>query len=134
VNVVFRLTSPLDAETEAVVTQVVDCALEVHKQLGPGLLESIYSDAFALELDHRKLRFERERPVQIYYRGKPLRIQRVDLMVEDRVLVEIKAVDRLHAVDQAQVLSYLKATRLRIGLLVHFNNDRLKGHIRRIIL
>jgi GxxExxY protein len=55
----FRLTSPLDDETEAVVTQVVDCALEVHKQLGPGLLESIYSEAFALELDHRKLRFER---------------------------------------------------------------------------
>ena len=88
---VFRLTSPLDAETEAVVAQVVDCALEVHKQLGPGLLESIYSDAFALELDHRKLPFERERPVQIYYRDKPLRIQRVDLIVEDRVLIKIKA-------------------------------------------
>jgi len=130
----FRLPSPLDEETERVVTDVVDCALEVHRQLGPGLLEAIYADAFGLELQYRKLRFEREKPFQIYYRERPLRIQRIDLIVEDKVLIEIKAVERLHAVHQAQVLAYLKATGLRIGLLMNFNNDLLKGHIRRIIL
>ena len=128
------LPSPLDDDTEKIVTEVIDCALEVHRQLGPGLLESIYAEALGLELEHRGLCFEREKPVQIFYREKALRMQRIDLIVEARVLIEIKAVDRLHPVHRAQVLSYLLASGLRIGLLINFNNDLLKGHVKRIIL
>lgn len=130
----FRLPSPLSPATEAIVTSVVDSALEVHRRLGPGLLEAIYGDAFAIELEHRRIEFEREKQVPIYYRDRLLRVHRVDLVVMNEVLVELKAVDRLALVHQAQVLSYLRATQLRIGLLVNFNTDRLKGSIRRIIL
>ena len=108
-------------------TDVIECALEVHRQLGPALLESIYAEALGLELGYRGLRFEREKPVQIFYREQALRVQRIDLIGEARVLVEVKAVDRLHPVHRAQVLSYLRATGLRSGLSMNFNNDRLKN-------
>ena len=130
----FRLPSPLTAATEAIVTSVVDSALEVHRRLGPGLLESIYGDALAIELDYRGIAFERERPLPIYYRDHLLRIHRIDMVVMNEVLVELKAVERLALVHQAQVISYLRASQLRIGLLINFNSDRLKGSIRRVIL
>jgi GxxExxY protein len=108
--------------------------LKVHRRLGPGLLESIYGDALAIELDYRKIPFEREWPVSIYYRDQLLRVQRIDMVVMNQILLELKAVERLALVHQAQVISYLRASQLRIGLLINFNSDRLKGSIIRIIL
>lgn len=130
----LRIPSPLEPETENIVTNVIDGAVAVHKELGPGLLERTYADAMSIELRHRKIRFEREREILLFYRGEPLRTHRIDLIVEDRMLLELKAVDRLAPVHRAQVLSYLKASRLRLGLLINFNADWLRGNIRRIIL
>lgn len=130
----LRLASPVPPSTEAIATNVIDSALEVHRQLGPGLLEAIYADAMTIELEHRGVRFEREREVLLYYRERPLRVQRLDLVVENVVVIELKAIERLAAVHQAQMLSYLRAANLRPGLLMNFNSAWLKGNIRRIIL
>jgi GxxExxY protein len=130
----LRLPSPLDAQTEELVTQIIDGAVAVHSALGPGLLERTYADAMTIELDYRGIKFEREREVALFYRGKRLKSHRIDLVVEGTVLLELKAVDRLAPIHQAQVLSYLKASNLRIGLLINFNANWIKGNIRRIIL
>lgn len=130
----MRLPSTLPEATEAVVRGVIGGALEVHRRLGPGLLEAIYVDALTIELEIRGLRFERERQVLMHYRGRPLRSQRVDLIVEGQVIVEVKAVDRFDPVHQAQVLSYLRATGLRVGLLMNFHRQFLKSGLRRIVL
>jgi GxxExxY protein len=127
-------SSPFSESLERIVHDTIGCALEVHRQLGPGLLEAIYADALAIELDLQKLRFHREFEIAIQYRGIPLRLHRVDLVVEGQVLVEIKAVERMHPLYHAQVLSYLRASGLRIGLLINFNSHLLKEGIKRIVL
>ncbi|MEO5740294.1 MAG: GxxExxY protein [Vicinamibacterales bacterium] len=130
----LRVQSPLSDETERIVTEVIDAAVAVHAALGPGLLESIYSDAMSIELAFRDLTCERERAVMLYFRGHPLRVQRLDFVVQGRILLELKAVERLAPVHQAQVLSYLKASGLRVALLINFNCAGLRGQIRRFVL
>lgn len=112
----------------------IGCGLEVHKRLGPGLLEGIYGDALAIELDLAQLAFERELAIPVHYRGHQLRSHRVDLIVEGQVLVELKAIERMDALHQAQVMSYLKASGLRVGLLMNFNSRFLRDGLRRIVL
>jgi GxxExxY protein len=128
------ISSTLPQETEAVVERVIGCALTVHRQLGPGFLESIYAAAMALELTAAGLPFERERAVAVNYRGTLIGGQRVDLIVANAVLVEIKAVARLDPVFQAKLISYLKTTGLRAGLLINFNTALLKEGLKRIVL
>jgi GxxExxY protein len=128
------ISSTLPHETEAVIDRVIGCALSVHRQLGPGFLESIYATAMALELAAAGLRFERERTVSVSYRGTLIGGQRVDLIVADAVIVEIKAVTRLDPVFQAKLISYLKTTGLRAGLLINFNMPLLKEGLKRIVL
>ena len=130
----LRIASPLPAEIEHFATEIVDAAFEVHKELGPGLLESIYGAAMTIELERRSIPFEREREVLLYYKERPLRMQRLDLVVGGAVLVELKAVERLNPTHHAQVLSYLRASKLRLGLLINFNSAVIKGQIRRVIL
>jgi GxxExxY protein len=130
----LRLPSPLSQSTELIVTQTIDSALAVHRHLGPGLLEAIYADAMAIELDYRGLKVERQRQVILYFRDRPLRQHRLDMVIAGEVLVELKAVDRLHPVHHAQVLTYLRASRLKIGLLINFKAVLLKGNIKRVIL
>jgi GxxExxY protein len=125
--------SPLEREVDAVVHRTIGCALSVHRTLGPGFLESIYHRALRLELEHQQLKYETERPVPISYRGNLLHSHRVDLIVESCLVVEIKAVERLERVHTSQVVSYLRATNMRVGLLINFNTDWLKGSIRRIV-
>ena len=129
-----RVSSTLDEATEAIVSRVIGAAIAVHTALGPGLLEAIYADAMAIELEWLGLCFERERTVSLQYREQPLRVQRLDLVVEGRVLVEIKAIERLHLVHQAQVMSYLRASGLRVGLLMNFNAYLLRDGLRRIVM
>jgi GxxExxY protein len=129
----LRIASPLPGAVEAVISTIIDGAVEVHSRLGPGLLESIYADAFCIELEHRGLRFERERKVLLEYRGRPLRKHQLDLVVESAVLVELKAVERLNRVHQAQILSYLRSSGLAVGLLMNFNCDWIRGNIRRFV-
>jgi GxxExxY protein len=130
----LRVNSPLPKATEQIVTQIIDGAVEVHRQLGPGLLEDIYADALAIELEHRCIAFERQRKVQLFYRERPLRVHHLDLVVENQILVELKAVERLAPIHQAQVLSYLRSSTLRVALLINFNAEWLKGNIRRFVL
>ena len=130
----IRILSPLPDATERVVQTVIGAAIEVHKALGPGLLESIYADAMAIELEFKNIRHERQKSVLLTYRERPLRSQRIDLVVEDQVLVELKATERLQPVHHAQVISYLRASGLRVGLLLNFNSHLLRESIRRIVL
>jgi GxxExxY protein len=104
----LRVVSPLDDATEKLITLIIGCAIAVHKALGPGLLESIYRRALCIELAAAGLSFEVERQVPVTYRGTLLCHQRLDIIVEGQVLIEIKAVERLAPIHYAQVLCYLK--------------------------
>jgi GxxExxY protein len=123
----------LDSRTEALVTATIDCAMIVHRSLGPGFLERAYERAFHLELAAQGLSFDAQREVTVTYRDTQLMAQRVDLIVAGSVLVEIKAVARIEPIFVSQVVSYLKATGLRVGLLINFNSVLLKDGLRRIV-
>ena len=113
--------------------EIIGAAMEVHRELGCGFLEYVYEEALCYELNLRKISFEREKDLDIYY--KTLLISkkyRADLIVENKVIVEIKATQGLTEVDEAQLLNYLKATKLRIGILLNFGNKSLE--IKRRIL
>ncbi len=114
--------------------QIIGAAIEVHRVLGPGLLESIYEEALTVELGLRGIDFERQVEVDVVYKGHVIKGQRLDLLIESQVVVEIKAVTRLPDVAMAQVLSYLKATTLKRGLLLNFGCPRLVDGIKRISL
>lgn len=127
-------SSPLDPDCESIVTRVLDAGFTVHHTLGPGFLESIYRTALHLELDARHIPFECEKPVEVLYRRYRIPGQRVDLIVAGRVLVELKAVKQLEGIHQAIVISYLKTTGLRIGLLMNFHAVLFKDGVKRIVL
>ena len=114
--------------------QIVDAALKVHKALGPGLLESAYEVCLAYELRRRGLRVVAQWPLPVVYDGVRLDAgYRVDLLVEDRAIVELKAVEALLPIHQAQLLSYLKLSGCKVGLLINFHVVKLKDGIKRIV-
>ena len=115
-------------------TRIIGCGLEVHKRLGPGFFESIYVRALCYELERSGLSYERERSIGIPYRDIVIPGGRVDLVVEGAVVVEVKSVARLEPIHEAQVLSYLRSTRLRAGLLMNFRTVRLKDGLQRVVL
>jgi GxxExxY protein len=119
---------------EELTERIIGCAIEVHRALGPGLLESTYAGTLAVELSHRGISFDRQRRVPLEYRGVSIGDYRIDLVVENRVVVEIKSVLKLEPVFEAQVLTYLKISRLRVGLLLNFNKGVLKDGIKRLVL
>src|SRR5258706_436796 len=123
----------LSTEQEAVVTAVIGCGIAVHRELGPGFKECIYHRAFRLELDSRSLSFESDKPILVKYRGWLIPGQQIDLIVAGTVLVELKAVPRLRPLHQYQVRSYLRTTRLPVGLLLNFNTPLLKDGMQRIV-
>jgi GxxExxY protein len=129
----LRVSSPLTADQERIVSASMDGAFTVHRTLGPGFRERIYERAYCLELGSRGLRFETEKPILVKYKQWEIPGQKVDLVVEDVVLVEIKAVPRLLPVHRAQVISYLKTLGLRVGLLINFNVPVLKDGFKRIV-
>lgn len=114
--------------------RIIGCAIEVHRDLGAGLLESAYQTALCFERAHRGIRFERERLVPLVYRGMRIGDYRPDLIVEETVVVEVKSVLRFEPVFTAQMLTYLRITGLRVGLLLNFNNTVLLNGIKRIVL
>jgi GxxExxY protein len=113
--------------------RVIGCAIAVHRSLGPGLLESAYDGAFCIELAHRRLQFLRQVQSPIEYRGLPVGAYRLDFLVEDSLVVELKSVERMDYVYVAQMLTYLRATGKRLGLILNFNVPALKSGIRRVI-
>jgi len=114
--------------------QVIGAAVEVHRHLGPGFLESVYEEALAVELRLRKVSFLRQHPVAVLYKDCRVGDARPDLLVDDELVVEIKAVERLAPVHTAQVISYLKALDIRLGLLLNFKVGLLKQGIQRVVL
>ena len=122
-------------ETEnGLAREVVDAALEVHRELGPEYLESVYEEALGVELDLREVVFERQVPVAVHYKGQSVGEGRLDLLVGGELIIELKAVEALLPVHKAQVLSYLKASRKQLALLINFNVPLIKNGIKRIIL
>jgi GxxExxY protein len=117
-----------------VTERIIGCAIEVHRVLGPGLLEAMYQSSICIELQNSKLAYEGQVLVPAQYKGCLLGEYRVDLIVEDMVVVEIKSVEQLHQVFEAQVLTYLRLTGKRVGLLLNFNSRVLKDGIKRLIL
>ena len=114
--------------------QVVDAGLEVHRNLGPGFFESVYEEALAVELHLRKVPFERQVPIGVNYKGFSVGESRLDLLVDKCLVVELKAVEYIAPVHVAQALSYLKASRLTLALLITFNVRILRQGIRRVVL
>lgn len=114
--------------------QIIAAAIEVHRILGPGLLESIYEEALCHELSLRNISFERQKEVDVIYKKKAIKGQRIDLLVKSEVVVEIKSVRRLDDVFTAQVLSYLKSTGLKRGLLINFGENKLVSGLKRLSL
>ena len=113
---------------------VIGCAIEVHRGLGPGLLESVYERTLAFELESNGLFVQRQVPVPIVYKGVNLEMGfRMDLLVERRVPVEIKSVEAINAVFEAQTLTQLKLSNLRLALLINFNAVALRSGIRRFV-
>jgi GxxExxY protein len=123
-----------DAERLNQVTEtIIGAAIEVHRSLGPGLLESAYEACLALELRARGLKVEQQKPLPIVYKEVQLDCgYRIDLLVEDSVIVELKAIDQLLPIHQAQLLSYLKLSGLSVGLIINFNVRLLKDGVKRI--
>ena len=118
-----------------VTEKIIGCALNVHKALGPGLLESAYKECLYYELDKSGVPVEKEKPMPLIYQEVRMDCgYRVDLLVEHCVIVEIKAVEALNDVHMAQVMTYMKLAECRIGLLMNFNVRLLKDGIKRIIL
>lgn len=114
--------------------RIIGCAIEVHRQLGPGLLEGTYESALCIELESAGLKFVRQPVFPVVYKGQVIGEYRVDLIVEDAVVVELKSVERFDPIFEAQVLTYLKVTGKRIGLLMNFNSRLLRDGIKRFVL
>jgi GxxExxY protein len=130
----MRLSSPLTAEAEGAMTETIGCAIAVHRALGPGFLESIYKKAMRIELEVRKIAYECERRVKVKYRDVLIDGQRVDLIIKGLIVVELKSVMRLDDVHTSQLVSYLRTTGLRGGLLINFRVPLLQQGLRRVVL
>jgi GxxExxY protein len=118
---------------QIVSNKIIGCAIEVHRTLGAGLLESPYQTALCVELGFQGIRFDRQRKHTLEYRGQVIGEYIPDLIVEDTVVVEIKSVLRLEPVFTAQLLTYLRITGLHVGLILNFNQNVLKDGIKRVV-
>ena len=119
---------------QLVTEQIIGCAIEVHRDLGAGLLERPYLLGLCVEMAHRGIRFERERVIALEYRGQRIGDYIPDLVVEKKVVVEIKSCLRFEDVFTAQMLTYLRLTKLRVGLILNFNKRVLRDGIKRVVL
>ena len=122
-------------DQEEIGKQVVDCAFQVHKTLGAGLLENIYEAAFIWELENRNISFETQKEIPIQYKSHNLDLKyRLDLLIGNKIIVELKCVERLSPIHDAQILTYLKLMDLRLGYLINFNVPMIKNGIKRKVL
>jgi len=122
-----------EPKLDALAHAVIGRAIEVHRILGPGLLESIYEEALCVELSSAGVPFERQVPLKVHYKQRSIGIVKLDLLVDRQLVVELKTVERLAPVHMAQLLSYLAFTRLSLGLLINFNVIELRQGIKRAV-
>lgn len=130
----MRLPSPLTAHAELAMGETIRCAVRVHRELGPGFLESIYRKAMCVELDAAGLSYESERAVSVKYRDVDITGQRVDLVVEGEIIAELKSIVRVDQIHVSQLISYLRTTGLRGGLLINFRVPVLYRGLKRVVL
>ena len=129
----LRLVSNLSEKHEQLINKVIGAAIEVHKNLGPGLLESAYEECLCHEFDLRKLSYERQKELPIEYKGAKLDCgYRLDVVVAQSLILELKACESLEPIHEAQLLTYLKLTGIKVGLLINFNLPVLKDGIKRL--
>ena len=122
-------------EFDALSNQVIGCAIEVHRELGPGLLESTYEQCLAFELDQAGLEYKRQPPLPVQYKGRLLECgYRIDMLVQGCLILELKSVDAILGIHQAQLLTYMKLAGIKTGLLINFNVQQLKSGIKRFVL
>jgi len=114
--------------------RIIACAIEVHKRLGPGLLERLYTEAMVIEMGLDGLKVEKNVRIPVEYRGRPIGEYIIDLLVEDMVILELKSVERHDPIFEAQILSYMKLTGKRVGLLINFNSKMVKDGIKHFVL
>ncbi len=125
-------SSPSSHSPDRLTQEIIGAAIEVHKVLGPGLLESIYEEALCYELELRGLNSVRQVSIDVVYKDRVIKGQRIDLIVEEEVILELKSSSKLPEVVMAQTLSYLKATGLKRGLVINFGEKRLVDGVKRI--
>jgi GxxExxY protein len=119
-------------ETNEITKKIIGCAISVHKELGPGLLESAYEECLSHELEKCGLEIRRQQPTPVIYKDIKLDCgYRIDILVENKVIVELKVVDAINSVHEAQVLTYMKFSQKSVGLLINFNVALLKDGIKR---
>ncbi|NDV64086.1 GxxExxY protein [Bacteroides sp. 224] len=125
----------VDKEINDLSYKIIGCAYRVHKELGPGLLESTYEACLCYELEKENLFFEKQKELPVIYMNQKLDCgYRIDILVENKVIIELKSVDQLLPIHTAQVMSYLKLSKLHLGLLINFNQTNLQHGIRRYVL
>lgn len=125
---------PVDMPENAITERIIKCTIAVHRELGPGLLENVYEEAMDIECSMDGLVVQRQLRIPVLYRGKTIGDYKPDMLVNDLVVVEIKSVERFDPVFEAQVSTYLKITRKRVGLLINFNSRLVKDGIKRFVL
>ena len=129
-----KVTKDTKKKSDILSKKIVGAAIEVHRHLGPGLLESAYEQALCYELSQRNIGFERQKHIPALYKGVNLDCgYRIDLLIDDLVVVELKAVNKLDPLFEAQLLTYLKLTRLWLGILLNFNVPIMKYGVKRIV-
>ena len=122
------------SDLDALAHQTIGAAIDVHRALGPGYLESVYEEALAIELSLRNIPFARQPEISVRYKQWEVGKSRLDLLVGQSLIVELKAVESLQEIHRAQLISYLRATGLQLGLLINFNVPVLKQGIKRVVL
>lgn len=128
-------TEPVSPEVNQIGRAVMDAAFAVHRELGPGLLESVYEHCLAADLIRAGLSVERQLAIPVSYRGERIDAGfRLDLFIDRKVVVEIKSIDALAAIHTAQLLTYLRFSQVRLGYLINFNTTKLKDGFRRLVL
>jgi GxxExxY protein len=125
---------PVDMPENALTERIIKCAIAVHRELGPGLLENVYEEAMDIECSMDGLAIQRQLKIPVLYRGRAIGEYKPDMIVNDLVIVEIKSVERFDPVFEAQVLTYLRITGKRVGLLINFNSRLVKDGIKRFVL
>lgn len=125
---------PKAIQDDPLTRKIIACAIEVHKRLGPGLLENLYKAAMIIEMELNDLKVKKNVQIPVEYREKPIGEYFIDLLVEDSVILELKSVERHDPVFEAQILSYMKLTGKKVGLLINFNSKMVKDGIKRFVL
>jgi len=132
--VVKALQTRAPVQDDPLTRRIIACAIEVHKRLGPGLLEKLYKEAMAIELELSGLKVEKNVKIPVEYKGRSIGDYFVDLLVQDTVILELKSVERHDPVFESQILSYMRLTHKNIGLLINFNSKMVKDGIKRFVL